>query len=505
MMIVLASLKKNIDSFVAAIIGFIFIQILTKHGGIGVSPDSIIYISVARNLCAGKGWVEFSGLPMINFPVFYPTFLSGISFITGKDILNIAPLLNGVLFAAVIYLSGVIIENFINPSKWYKWIILSIIAFSPSLFEVYSMLWSETLFILLTIIFFISFRYYLKEPSYTHLFLISIISAVAFITRYAGITILVTGILLILFEFSIDKIKKLVHILLFGTIGISLISLNLIRNTTLTKTLVGSRLKGITPFSENLNYFGTVICDWLSFLKDHYSFALIAGILMLITFTVIFIRHLSNKKYHHSYEKILPAFFIVYSLFIILSSTLSRYETINNRLLSPAYIPFIIGISYKLPCWQKIISKKLLQIIYTIGIFILFIGFQYFQFETNTANYDDIKDDGIPGYAEDVWKESPIIQFIQKDTLLTKHAQQTYCNQNHAVYLFTNYSVESIPERAHIKEVELFNHTSNYYIIWFFTDENPDLLSINEIKKHAALTTIHQFPDGVIFYCNNNK
>ena len=504
-MVILAPLKKNIDSVIAAVIGFIFIQVLTKHSGIGISPDTIVYLSTARNLLAGRGWIDFSGSPLINFPLFYPTFLSTFSCITGKDILSTAPFLNSFLFAAVIYLSGTIIEHFINTAKWYKWIILSIITFSPSLFEVYSMLWSETLFILLTIIFFISLRSYLKQPSYKNLLFVSVISAVAFVTRYAGITLLATGVLLMLLEFSIGRRKKLIHILLFGIIGISLISLNLIRNFFQTKTLAGSRLKGNTPFSQNLNYFGTVMCDWFSFLKDHYSFASVLGIIILIISIVTFFLHSINKQYSYSYEKILPAFFTVYSLFIILSSTISRYETINNRLLSPAYIPFIAGISYHLPYWQKNISKKLWQISYAIGICILFIGFQYYQYKTNAKNYEDIKDDGIPGYAEDIWKNSPVVQFIQKDTLLAKHASQTFCNQNHAVYLFTGYSVTSIPERAHLKEVEQFHHYSNYYIIWFFTDENPDLLSISEIKQHAYLTLVHQFSDGVIFYCENNK
>ncbi len=134
----------------------------------------------------------------------------------------------------------------------------------------------------------------------------------------------------------------------------------------------------------------------------------------------------------------------------------------------------------------------------------LFIGFQYYQYKTNAETYNNIKDDGIPGYAEDVWKNSPIVHFIQTDTLLNKHYQKTYSNQNYAVYLFTGYGTETIPEKVRTEQVEKFYTDKEYYIIWFFTDENPDLLTIDDIKKHTQIKQIKRFEDGAIYYCNNN-
>ena len=34
--------------------GFILIQIFSKHSGIGVSPDSVTYLSAARHMAAGN-------------------------------------------------------------------------------------------------------------------------------------------------------------------------------------------------------------------------------------------------------------------------------------------------------------------------------------------------------------------------------------------------------------------------------------------------------------------
>ena len=44
------SFLREIDSVIAGIAGFILIYIWTRHSGIGVSPDSIVYMSTAANI-----------------------------------------------------------------------------------------------------------------------------------------------------------------------------------------------------------------------------------------------------------------------------------------------------------------------------------------------------------------------------------------------------------------------------------------------------------------------
>src|ERR1035437_511470 len=205
------SFKKNIDSLIAGVAGFIIIGLFTKHSGIGISPDSIVYASVARNLLNGVGIFDYSGRPMVDFPAFYPIILSIVSWCTKQDVIQLVPALNGLLFAAVIYTSGCIMEQFITRSKWYKWIVLLCITLSPSLIEVYFMLSSETLFILFSLLFFIALKYYLKCHSFFALFIISLIAAIAFVTRYAGITFVAVGVSLILVNRAIDWIKKMIH------------------------------------------------------------------------------------------------------------------------------------------------------------------------------------------------------------------------------------------------------------------------------------------------------
>src|SRR5262249_2245580 len=138
----LFSISRNLDSLLAALAAFVWIQILSKHSGIGVSPDSVTYLSAARHLTAGNGFLSFDNFPVVDFPFAYPGFLATISWITRQDPLQFAGVLNGLLFGLLLYLSGSIMNGFLKPSGWYKGILLACLLLSPALQEVYSLLWS---------------------------------------------------------------------------------------------------------------------------------------------------------------------------------------------------------------------------------------------------------------------------------------------------------------------------------------------------------------------------
>src|SRR5258708_14520185 len=114
-----SSLKKNIDRLAAATAGFFIIFLFTRHSGIGLCPDGVTFLTAAENLHTNGNLADFTHSPMINFPAFYPFFLSGLMTLTGLKTLSFAPYLNAFLFAAVIYLSGNIMEQFTYRSKWY--------------------------------------------------------------------------------------------------------------------------------------------------------------------------------------------------------------------------------------------------------------------------------------------------------------------------------------------------------------------------------------------------
>jgi hypothetical protein len=489
---------KHLDALIAAIAGFFVVNIFMRYAGVGISPDSIMYMSTARNLNAHMGLNYFGNKPIVAFPVFFPIFLAMVEFITQTDPLVLAPALVGVLFATTIFLAGVIMEGFTFPSKIYKWLALVAIVLSPSLLEIYSMLWSETLFIVWTMVFVLVYKNYLKSHSTQALVLLGIITALACITRYAAITLVGAGGLLLLFDAALKPRKKIGHILLFGIISVSLLIANLVRNASVTHTGTGPRYKSLTSLTENMHYFGTVMCDWFTLTEKQYGYAVIITTLLIMGITAAFLYNtFRNKARYNSYENIALAFFIVYALFMIISATISRYERINNRLLSPLFIPFLWGCTYWVPTVLKYSRSKLRLIFISLATCAGFV-FIYNEYNIDNQRYYDQGDYGVPGFTDDSWNKSPLVAALKKPGVF-KPGYPIYNNLCEGFYFFTGKGSEYIPNIDSAKQIQKFYAQKRFYIVYF--DQIPDkaLFTLKQVQQKRPLKTIFQGPDGGIY------
>src|ERR1700744_4067797 len=161
---------KIYDSLLACAVGFYAIyEIYTSYSGIGISPDSIMYASTAQNIAQHGNLLTFNGGPIVFFPIFYPVFLSIILFITRVNTVAAAPVINSILFCGVIFMSGLIVTKFKTYSGIYKWLILIAVVLSPALLEIYTYLWSETLFIFITLLFVLAYYQYMQTHSIKNL------------------------------------------------------------------------------------------------------------------------------------------------------------------------------------------------------------------------------------------------------------------------------------------------------------------------------------------------
>lgn len=493
------SYLKNTDSFIAAIVGFYVIHLFTKYSGVGISPDSIMYASTATNIQAHGSLLTFNKTPLVFFPVFYPLFLSAIQFISRVGPIAAGPVINGFLFAGVIFTSGCIVAQFVSPSRIYKWLILAAIILSPGLLEVYTYLWSETLFIIETLFFIIAYRRYLQTHTIKPLLAVAIVAAISCITRYAGVTIIGTGGLLLLLDNQLPIRKKAGHILLFGAIAISLLVGNLVLNSLSTGLSTGTREPSITPFTKNLYYFGTVICNWGNLNQAAIPFAAAITCVVLLALLIVLL-YKTYKGGVNNYENIVIAFAVVYGLFIIVSASISRYERINSRLLAPMFIPLLIGCTSWAPDVLSKIKPKLKYIPATIAI-ILMLAFEYAAFKTDRQRYDDESDYGVPGYSDDDWNKSKFVVFLKQHKTLFKPGVPIYTDANEAVYIFTGMPSELLPHRYFKADVQKFFTHNYFYLVWFKNLDNPELINLNDITKVKKLAMLCQFDDGAVYEC----
>jgi hypothetical protein len=382
---------NNLDSFIAAIIGFIAIYyIYTSYSGIGISPDSIMYASTAHSIYAHHNLITFNGGPLVFFPVFYPFFLSVLLFITRVDTITAAPFINSLLFAGVIFFSGYVISKFKSHSVIYKWFILLGIVLSPGLLEIYTYLWSETLFIFEVMVFVWAYWHYMQKHSMISLILLGILVAISCITRYAGVTLIMTGGILLLLDNQLVLRKKIAHLFIFGFISISLLVVNLIINRLSSGLSTGTREPSITPLSQNLYYFGTVICDWSGLPQTAYPYAtFIACFVLAFLIGLLVWKGIKNRI--NTGETIIIMFAAVYGLFIPVLATFSRFEPLNSRLMSPVYICLLIGITSWVPDVIRHYKFRK-QLMFAVPFVVLMLCFEYSIAMTDYQRWYDEND-----------------------------------------------------------------------------------------------------------------
>lgn len=489
----------NLDSLIAAAIGFYVICLFTAYSGVGISPDSIMYASTATNIQAHGSLLTFNKGPLVFFPVFYPFFLGIIQFITRVDPIEGGAMINAALFAIVIFTSGWIMEKFASHSRIYKWLILAAIILSPALLEIYTYLWSETLFIFETLLFIIAYWKYLQTHSVKALIWVAVITAISCITRYAGVTVIGAGGLMLLLDNQLSTKKKISHIFIFGLISISLLVGNLLLNKINSGLSTGTREPSITPFFDNLYYIGTVFCDWAGFGESSYPYATVIAGFILIALTALLVWKAFSGRIK-SYENIAIAYAVVYGFFMVISASISRYERINSRLLSPMFIPLLIACTSWVPDIIRIVKSKAKYVLAGVAI-ILMLAFEYTTYQTDYQRYDDEFDYGVPGYSDDDWNKSEFIVYLRHHKHMFREDIPIYTDADEAVYLFTGMSSTLVPHKYFKDKVQKFYAQKRFYLVWFDNLYNKELISLDDIKANKKLVKIGEAKEGQIYLC----
>ncbi len=491
-------IRRNADTFIAAAAGFIIIVLFTRHGGIGISPDSVVYSSAAENLRLHGRLIAFDNDPVAEFPPFYPFFLSSLMLLTGLNPILFAPLLNALLFAILIYLSGIIMNKFPIYSRWYRIALLTCIVASPCLLEIYSMLWTETVFLVLLLLFILTIYQYLQTHSRKVLIAAALLASIAAITRYAGLTLIATGGILIFLDAKLTFKRKLTNLGVYSILSISLLLLDFFRNYAVSGTLTGDREKSITSFIENMHDAGSVFSGWLPFLHaDSRSTGWVTLCILIGLVIICFKTFLRFRRIDHLLG-ISAVFSCLYILFMIVSASLSRYERLTSRLLVPAFILLLWCGSYWILPALRMTRGWIKFCLMLIAAFI-FSSFQYNQVKADLDTWDAVKDIGIPGYTEDDWKYSPTVQYIQKDSLPFRKEFTLYSDAYDAVYFFTRKPGKFIPHKEDKDEIQDFLSDRHCYLVWFNDGVNTDLVDLSFIIQTKQMKLVKEFDDGAIY------
>lgn len=169
----------------------------TSTYGIGISPDSVGYIAVARNLADGNGFTDYQGNAFVIQPPLFPIALASVELLSGIDPEEGARFLNALVAGCTVGLGGFVLLRFVRGPL----VVLGGLAilFSTPQIAVSTYAWSEPLFNLLVLIFLTIIISHSSLGRREVVFL-GVVTALACLTRYIGYSLVATGVILILIQ-----------------------------------------------------------------------------------------------------------------------------------------------------------------------------------------------------------------------------------------------------------------------------------------------------------------
>jgi hypothetical protein len=209
---------KVLPLLILALIGVIAVLFATSSG-IGISPDSTVYIGAARNLLQGRGLSESTASgtkPLTHFPPLLPSLLA-VGGLLGVEPLAGARWLNAILFGATILLGGLLIRLYTRGALWAALLGSFLLLTSHDMLLIHSMAWTEPLFLYFGFLGLALLAAHFDGRN--TLVASSVAVAFAFLARYSGVAFVMTGIAGILLLERNTFRKRIGDAVIFGVIS----------------------------------------------------------------------------------------------------------------------------------------------------------------------------------------------------------------------------------------------------------------------------------------------
>lgn len=423
--------------------------LMTTRWGVGLSPDSAIYVAAARNLSQGAGLtVPFGSeinAPLAHHAPLYPVLLALWEW------LDIDPVIGArwwqmLLFAANILLVGMLLWHLLPEQKGWGLVAAFFTMIAPPLFALHSMAWTEALFLFLSFAGFAFLSVFFQRTNWASLLLAAISLGLALLTRYAGVALVGTAVIALLLLSHHPWRVRFSHTLLFTLVSVLPFFLWLVRSRSRGGSI---RVLSFHPVNrEQLQQGLNTLAGWFlipDMLPTLLKFTLL-GMLLLALGAAMTIHDRRQKEQRPLLQRfphlliLLLLFAFTYPAFLLFSISFFDANTpLDNRILSPLYVTVLILLVYTVALVWRTVRRPWRQLApLLILVSILALG----QMWQSALWLRDGYQQGI-GFNSVAWHYSPLLQAVRHldaETLI-------YANAPEPINLHTGRPVLRLPRK----------------------------------------------------------
>lgn len=494
---------------IAAFYGFLgclLALIATSQYGIGLSADSVTYLAGAQNIAAGRGYVNFDGAPILAFPPLFSTMIAIFS--AGLfDPTGVARFLNAFCFGLIVFLTAHWL--FRNLRSFLLALLgATAVLFSIPLIGISVYAWAEPLFVLLTMLMLLQIESARSTDSPASWVLAGTFASLAVLDRYAGIIVVITGMILLAAKRSNSIASVVQRLSVFLFIALLPICLWFYRNYEISSTMTGYRAEAARTFLQSSQDMLNVLSVW--FLPGSVPFPYRVCLMILLTFLfvgIVFIVFRRNFAVGNVLD-ILPflLFTPIYAIFMIYTTSTTALSPIDDRYLSPIFAPLILSLFYLV---DRLTYKYSLNVGNTLPRAVVATVLVIWLVYPIVKTYRTVKmylEEGAGGFHTTYWVESDLISYLKGSELFGT----IYTNEPSAVYALTGQIYQQSPEKfayeSQVPTEDLLRFQADLqsqsvlYIVWFYTDWWQGwLYDVDELHNICDLERIVAREDGDVY------
>lgn len=471
--------------------GVALVLLLTSRSGPGLSPDSIQYIAAARHLLAGDGLQTYDARPFLLWPPLFPVLLAAIGTMAGSATAA-AQLINAVAFGLVILLVSAEARRSTGRSAM-AILAATATALCPVLVRVFTMAWSEPVFILLALLALALLGRYLRRGATRWLIAAATAAGLAALTRYIGVAVIGVGAVALVALGPRRWPRRLADAALFGTLAIAPLCGWLGRNYLISGTLTGTR-------------------GWLSatarpplFTSAASAFLLAAALLpALIVVPGLFRRQRWNGP--PVQMAVHRLFVVAYVAALVALAYAGASNPIDYRLLAPAYpsaiVLAVVGLCDLLEGTGSRARRVTGAALVTGAAGVALIAAPRLATGVGT-----LLSEGAGGYANRRWPRSQLVAFVR--TRATR--AQVYSNAPEALYYWAGVPARTSPEKyvgftksISVGSIERLcdaaaDGETTYLVLFDDPPYGAELYDADDLNARLELYRVMAAPDGAMY------
>ena len=498
------------------VLGALLVLLREANFGVGLTWDSGSYLSVARNLVAGNGFLEWNGTRYQGAAPLFPLLLAAVG-LFGIDAAAAAGAVNAAAFGLTVFTVAAWLQLHVRAPLLAVWAGCAC-ALSPALVPAAAHAWNEIVFILFIVVSLALLERFLSTGKMPALLLAAVAAAAASLTRYIGVTLIGAGALIILMRNEAAVRTKIRDAAIWSAVSTALFGVWLVRNILVIGSILGSNFANGFSGLRSLHNATGEFALWLfgqtglNLLNGAVSSvtgialtgaATVAGIavktvlLILPTLGIGYALARCRPGFWRTHRTVLTVsivFAVAYALFLAIFLPLGD-TTLPARYLLPMFPPLLVVTTLVLDQFMAHARAKSVPVVVSAVISLWLV----WQAGANYVNIRQWLEDGA-GYTSRAWTESDVIHYLNANRL----AGAWWSSDPQALYFHTGLRrVNTIALSLETVKDHLANRDrgeSAYFVLFDLSFLHRDYdYDYDDLAALPEMEPVADLEDGAIF------